>query len=75
VLRLEGLYTSDQVDTFGSNVKAGAFGLFNVQLSKKFGKHLDVFAGVDNALDTDYEQKYGSPEPGRWEYVGLRASL
>ncbi|MFI5397851.1 MAG: TonB-dependent receptor plug domain-containing protein [Candidatus Binatia bacterium] len=75
VLRLEGLYTSEQVDTFGSNVKAGAFGLFNVQLSKSFGKHLDVFAGVDNALDTDYEQKYGSPEPGRWEYVGLRASL
>lgn len=75
VLRLEGLYTSDQVDTFGSNVKAGAFGLLNVQVSKTFGKHLDVFAGVDNALDTDYEQKYGSPEPGRWEYVGLRASL
>lgn len=73
VLRLEGLYTSDQVETFGTGVKAGAFGMFNVQMTKAFGKHLDVFAGVDNVLDADYEQKLGSPEPGRWEYVGLRA--
>jgi len=71
--RLEGIYTSDQVETFGTDVRADEFGVFNVQVSKAFGEHLEVFAGADNVLDADYEQKLGSPEPGRWEYVGLRA--
>jgi len=71
--RLEGIYTSDQVETFGTNVRADEFGLFNVQVSKTFGAHFELYAGVDNVLDADYEQKLGSPEPGRWEYVGLRA--
>lgn len=71
VLRLEGLYTAAQVDS--TNVEAEAFGLFNAQLSKRFGGHFEVFAGVDNVLDTDYEQKVGSPQPGRWEYAGFRA--
>lgn len=71
--RLEGIYTSDQVETFGTDVRAGEFGVFNVQLTKAFGSRLEVFAGVDNILDADYEQKLGAPEPGRWEYIGLRA--
>lgn len=74
LLRLEGLYTSDQVNQFGNYVRADAFGVFNVQLTKSFGRHLSLFAGVDNVLDTDYEQRLGTPQPGRWEFAGLRAT-
>jgi len=73
LLRLEGLYTSEQVDRFGTRVKDGAFALFNVQLAKRLGKHFDLFVGADNVLDEDYEEKVGYPGPGRWEYAGLRA--
>ncbi len=73
-LRLEGLYTSDQVDQFGTDVRAGGFTLFHVRLAKEIGDHLIVFAGVDNILDEDYEQKLGSPQPGRWGYAGFRAT-
>ena len=73
-LRLEGLYTSDQVDQFGTDVRVGGFTLFHVRLAKEIGDHLIVFAGVDNILDEDYEQKLGSPQPGRWGYAGFRAT-
>ena len=74
LLRLEGLYTSDQVNQFGNYVRADAFGVFNVQLTKSLGRHLSLFAGVDNVLDADYEQRVGTPQPGRWEFAGLRAT-
>jgi outer membrane cobalamin receptor len=73
LLRLEGLYTSDQVDRFGTDIRVDDFALFNVQLTKRLGKHFDLFVGADNVLDEDYEEKLGFPGPGRWEYVGLRA--
>jgi len=72
-LRLEGIYSSDQVDTFGTDVRAPEYGVFNLQLRKRLGTHLEVFAGVDNVLDASYEQKLGAPLPGRWEYAGLLA--
>ncbi len=73
-LRLEGLYTSNQVDHFGTYVRVDSFTLFNVQITKSFGRHLSVFAGVNNILDTDHEEKLGYPQPGRWEFAGLRAT-
>ncbi len=73
LLRLEGLYTSDQLDRFGSDVRVGDYALFNARLSKALGEHLDLFAGVDNLLDEDYEDKLGAPRPGRWSYAGVRA--
>lgn len=73
-LRLEGLYTAAQVDQFGTNITADSYALFNLQVARTLGKHLDVFAGVDNVLDVDYEDKLGSPEPGRWVFAGVRAT-
>jgi outer membrane receptor protein involved in Fe transport len=73
LLRLEGLYTSEQVDQFATNVMIKGFVLFNAQLIKGLGKHLDLFVGADNVFDEDYEEKLGSPGPGRWAYAGLRA--
>jgi outer membrane cobalamin receptor len=72
VVRLEGLYTADQLDRFGSNVTVDRYALFNAQVTKQFGSHVQVFAGVDNALDAEHQDKLGSPGPGRWAFAGLR---
>lgn len=72
VLRLEGLYTAGQLDQFGSDVTVDAYTLFNAQLTKQFGRRFQMFAGVDNALDEQHEDKLGSPGPGRWAFAGLR---
>jgi outer membrane receptor protein involved in Fe transport len=72
VLRLEGLYTSDQLDRFGSNVTVNAYTLFNAQLTKRLGSHLQLFGGVDNILDNEHQDKLGSPGPGQWGFAGLR---
>jgi outer membrane cobalamin receptor len=71
-LRLEGLYTSDQIDHFESDVKIGGFGLFNAQVSRRFADLVELFAGATNLLDEDYEERLGTPQPGRWVFVGLR---
>jgi len=73
-LRLEGLYTSDQLDRFGSDVTVDAYTLFNLQLIERVTDRLQVFAGVDNILDNEHEDKLGAPGPGRWAFAGLRLS-
>ncbi len=72
VLRLEGLYSSDQLDQFGSGVTVDAYTLFNAQLTKQFGERYQLFAGVDNILDDEHQDKLGSPGPGRWTFAGVR---
>ena len=72
VMRLEGLYTSDQLDRFGSDVSVDAYTLFNAQVTKRFGNRFQLFAGVDNVLDAEHQDKLGSPGPGRWVFAGLR---
>jgi vitamin B12 transporter len=72
--RTEGLYTSEQLDQFGSQVVVGGFGLWNVQLTRPVGEWLSLFAGTDNLLDTDYEQKLGDPQSGRRAFAGFRAT-
>ena len=74
LLRMEGLYTSEQLEQLGSDVYVDAFGLWNVQVTRPLGKWLSLFAGCDNLLDADWEQKLGTPEPGRRPFVGVRAS-
>jgi outer membrane cobalamin receptor len=32
---------------------------------------IEVYAGVENLLDEDYEESYGLPQPGRTIYAGL----
>ncbi|HSP97881.1 MAG TPA: TonB-dependent receptor [Candidatus Dormibacteraeota bacterium] len=74
LFRTEGIYTSQQLDQFGSDVFVGGFGLWNVQLSRPLLPWLTAFAGCDNLLDADWEQKLGTPEAGRRAFVGVRAS-
>jgi vitamin B12 transporter len=74
LLRMEGIYTSEQLDRLNSDVMVGGFGLWNVQITRPVGKWLSVFAGADNLLDTDYEQKLGTPESGRRAFAGFRAT-
>lgn len=74
-LRLEGLYGSGQIDRFGGTLKTDSFGLFNAQLAWTAGDAVVFYAGADNLLDDDYEERLGSPQPGRWVYLGFRASL
>jgi len=74
LLRMEGLYTSEQLDQLNSEVIVGGFALWNVQITRPVGKWLSLFAGADNLLDTDYEQKLGTPEPGRRAFAGFRAT-
>ncbi len=71
-VRLEGLYTAEQLDRFGSDVTVGSYTLFNVQVMKPLGDRVQLFAGVDNALDEEHQDKLGSPGPGRWVFAGLR---
>jgi vitamin B12 transporter len=74
-LRLEGLYSSDAIDRFGTDIKVDSFGVFNVQVARAVGTHLELFAGVDNILDADYEYRLGTPQPGRRAFAGLQARL
>lgn len=74
-LRLEGLYASSQFEQFGTGVDIGAFGLFNATLARRFGPWVDLYAGCDNLLDEDYEERLGTPQPGRWLFVGMRATF
>ena len=72
VVRLEGLYSSEQLDQLGSDVGVNAYTLFNAQVTKHFGDRFQLFAGVDNLLDDEHQDKLGSPGPGRWAFAGLR---
>ena len=73
-MRLEGIYASSHVDRFGTDVSVGGFGLFNAQLSRPVGPWVVLFAGVNNLLDEDYDQKLGQPQPGRWAFAGIRTT-
>jgi vitamin B12 transporter len=35
-------------------------------------KQLEIYLGIDNLLDKNYEQSYGLPQPGRLAYAGLK---
>jgi vitamin B12 transporter len=74
LLRMEGIYTSEQLDRLNSDVIVDGFALWNVQITRPVGKWLGVFAGADNLLDADYQQKLGAPEPGRRAFAGFRAT-
>ena len=52
--------------------KLNDFTLVNLKLSQKIPTtSFEVYAGVDNLFDEDYEESYGLPQPGRLLYTGL----
>ncbi len=52
--------------------KLESFELVNTRLKYTFaGGQADVYAGVENLFDEDYETSYGFPQPGRFLYTGI----
>lgn len=49
-----------------------AFTLVDVKLTQKLLEEaLELYVGVNNLFDEDYEQSYGFPQPGRYVYGGV----
>jgi vitamin B12 transporter len=50
--------------------------LVNIKLDQTLFKgKADLYVGVDNLFDVDYEQSYGFPQAGRFIYGGVKVSL
>jgi vitamin B12 transporter len=65
------VYSKQQVATVSKH-KMSNYTLVNLKLNQKLYKdRLNLFVGVDNALNKDYEQSYGVPRPGRFIYGGI----
>jgi outer membrane cobalamin receptor len=48
------------------------FVVVDLKLSQPFlDDALNVYAGVNNLFDEDYEESYGFPRPGRTLYCGI----
>ena len=69
-----GLYDSDLL-AGGEIQKVGNFFVADVKASYQLHKNLQVFAGVENVFDKDYEQIPGYPMPGTTVHAGLKAEL
>ena len=44
--------------------------LFDFKINKQVAKALDLYFGINNAFDEDYQQSYGFPQAGRTMYGG-----
>lgn len=52
------------------------YALVNIKLDQTLFKgKADLYVGVDNLFDVDYEQSYGFPQAGRFIYGGIQVSL
>ncbi len=78
-LSLEGEYVAGLYD---SNLLAGGdiqkvddYVVFDLRASHRVNRHAEVFAGIENLLDADYEQIPGYPMPGTTVFAGLKATL
>lgn len=56
--------------------KMDDFTLVNLKVSQKLLKnHMNVYLGVDNLFDENYETSYGFPRAGRFIYGGIGLSI
>ena len=69
-----GLYDSDLL-AGGEIQKVDNFFVMDVKASYELYKNLQIFAGIENVLDRDYEQIPGYPMPGTTVHAGLKAEL
>jgi len=67
---ISGLYDSDLL-AGGAIGKVDDFGVVGIKGSYKVHRFADIFLGVDNLLDVDYEQIPGYPMPGARLYGGI----
>jgi len=76
-LRISGsvIHIADQYFYDNNDIekkKLNDFTLVNFKLTQKIpATPVEVYAGVDNLFDEDYEESYGLPQPGRILYTGL----
>ncbi len=73
-------YIADQVTydrpTESVTYRMKDYTLVNVKLSQKVIKnYLDVYIGVNNIFDENYETSYGFPQAGRFIYGGIQVNL
>lgn len=69
-----GLYDSDLL-AGGAIQKVSDFFVANIKGSYALQQYLDLFMGVDNIFDRDYEQIPGYPMPGVTVFAGLKAQI
>ena len=51
--------------------KLSDYTLVNIKLNQTLKKQVDIYVGVDNLFDRDYEESYGFPRPGQTVYGGV----
>ncbi len=56
-------------------VALGAYTLLGLSASQQLAEHFEIFARLENALDSEYEDVYGYGTPGAAAYGGLRYSF
>ncbi len=76
------LYVGDQFFYTKNNVspvqklRLDDYTLVNVKLNQKIMKgKINLYVGVDNIFDDNYETSYGFPQPGRFIYGGIEFSI
>ena len=67
----------DAFDVFfnRSLVTLDDYWLVNTAVSYKLEKGMEVFARVENALDSQYQEVYGFATPGMTAFAGIRFSF
>lgn len=79
LLSLEAEYVAELYDSDllagGEIQKVDDFVVCGMRVSCRATKCMDVFAGVENMFDEDYEQIPGYPMPGTTAFAGIKAQL
>nr|WP_320116492.1 TonB-dependent receptor [uncultured Desulfuromonas sp.] len=59
-------------DDDANQKRTPAYTLVDVKVAQKlFEEAVELYVGVNNLFDEDYEQSYGFPQPGRYVYGGV----
>ncbi|MBN2301173.1 MAG: TonB-dependent receptor [Lentisphaerae bacterium] len=69
-----GLYDSDLL-AGGDILKVDDFVVFGLKGTYRAGRNIEVFAGIENLLDENYEQIPGYPMPGTTVSMGVKAQI
>lgn len=80
MLRVDGLFVRDNWDSdftapfvSGNTVKLEDYALVNVTASWQVNPGVEIYGGVNNLFDEDYEEVYGYAAQGITGFAGLRA--
>jgi len=58
--------------TYKKKPKRDGWFLLNTHFSYQLNKHSQIFLGITNLLNVEYQEIEGIPQPGRWAEAGLR---